>query len=157
MKDPRWEESAACRGKDPALWFPDESGDQAIEAKRTCRGCPVRGECLTYAVVWNEVHGIWGGLTFDRRQKLRRLWVAGDALAFRAEFDAVMAGRRRTRRAPKVCERCGCPVNAVTVPEDRNGPNAKCGSVGTYNRGCRCDACKAAKQAAKARRSPRAG
>lgn len=155
--DPRWDDRAACRGKDPALWFPDSSGDQAIDAKRICRGCEVRGPCLAYAIAANETDGIWGGLTFDRRQKLRRLWVAGDALAYRVEFEAVLSGRRWVRKAPEVCARCGAPVSAVTVPEDRNGPNARCGSVGTYNRGCRCDPCKAAKQEAKAKRSPRAG
>lgn len=128
-----------------------------MDAKRICRGCPVRVDCLSVAVERNESEGIWGGLTFDRRQKLRRFWEAGDALAYRAEFDAVLAGRRRTRKAPKVCDRCGALVRVLTVPEDRNGPNAQCGNVATYNRGCRCDPCRDAKADAKAGQSPRAG
>lgn len=155
--DARWDENAACRGKDPALWFPEGGGDQGVEAKRICRACPVREACLAWAIERNESEGIWGGLTFDRRQKLRRLWDAGDALAYRSEFDAVIAGRRRVRKAPQVCGRCGDPVRVLTVPEDRNGPNARCGNVGTYNRGCRCDRCREAKADAKAGQSPRAG
>lgn len=37
-----------------------------IEAKQTCDRCPVRKECLDYALE-GDMHGIWGGMT--RRER----------------------------------------------------------------------------------------
>jgi len=64
-----WKAQAACRGKDPALWFPDQH-DHATEAKRICAGCPVQTECLGYALVAAEDFGIWGGLGEHARRGL---------------------------------------------------------------------------------------
>lgn len=74
---PGWGERAACRGLDPELFHPDR-GEVVDPAKRICFGCPVRDECLTYALVHFEKHGIWGGLSERERRPLRRrLAVAG--------------------------------------------------------------------------------
>lgn len=40
--------------------------------KRVCDGCPVRVECLDYALTANEREGVWGGLTPRERAKVRR-------------------------------------------------------------------------------------
>lgn len=61
---------AACRGADPALWYPTR-GDDDPEAKAVCAGCPVREACLEYALSAKEEFGIWGGLTAFERQQLR--------------------------------------------------------------------------------------
>jgi len=61
-----------CQTTDPEIWFSDnETGvhDYRV-AKIFCKTCPVRNECLQYAIVANEVHGIWGGLTYKERRKL---------------------------------------------------------------------------------------
>ena len=64
---PTWFAQAACRGK-TAVFFLDK-GQPATEAKLICAGCPVRQECLDYAIAKREVRGIWGGLTpVERRQ-----------------------------------------------------------------------------------------
>ena len=34
--------------------------------------CPVRGQCLAYAVTADEPFGIWGGLDPHERENLRR-------------------------------------------------------------------------------------
>jgi WhiB family redox-sensing transcriptional regulator len=59
---------------DPELWFPEQGGSGA-EARRICAQCPVRRECLDYAVTQPEVlKGVWGGLTeHERRQSRRQL------------------------------------------------------------------------------------
>jgi WhiB family redox-sensing transcriptional regulator len=44
-------------------------------AKRICIGCPVRQECLDYALVSNQRFGIWGGLTEEERRPVRRRWL----------------------------------------------------------------------------------
>lgn len=69
-----WRALAACRGLDPALFYPVETSDEAAEpAKRVCADCPVREDCLGYALSIRESEGIWGGLTeAERRRLLRR-------------------------------------------------------------------------------------
>lgn len=69
--DPSWETAAACRGKDPNLWFCDgEVCDDEIEAVSICASCPVVGHCaITYIA---EQDGLWGGMTYRNRAKLRR-------------------------------------------------------------------------------------
>ncbi|MGX9214329.1 WhiB family transcriptional regulator [Mycobacteroides abscessus] len=41
-------------------------------AKKICRSCPVRVECLTYAIVNDERDGIYGGLGPRERAKIMR-------------------------------------------------------------------------------------
>jgi WhiB family redox-sensing transcriptional regulator len=68
-----WAESAACAQVDPDLWFPDQGQrSQHREAKAICAACPVRAECLAYAVGRGEVHGIWGGLDYTERRQWQR-------------------------------------------------------------------------------------
>ena len=42
------------------------------EAKRICTGCPVRDECLEYALANDERFGIWGGLSERERRRLKK-------------------------------------------------------------------------------------
>ena len=42
------------------------------EAKALCAGCPIRDDCLARAIKHDEQHGIWGGLTPDERNRLRK-------------------------------------------------------------------------------------
>ncbi len=70
-----WRSAAACRSADPELFFPlSESGrslEQIGEAKAICTGCPVRRQCLQFALR-TRAHGIWGGLTELERHHGRR-------------------------------------------------------------------------------------
>lgn len=67
-----WSDQAACRGvPDPDLFFPAK-GESTAEAKAVCAGCPVRAECLDYALRWRIDHGIWGGLSTRERQRIER-------------------------------------------------------------------------------------
>lgn len=73
-----WREDAACRGKDVdrSWWFPEGYGREqrsAARALRVCAVCPVRAECLEYALAVPEKHGVWGWMTeSERRQEQRR-------------------------------------------------------------------------------------
>ena len=71
-----WRERAACRHSDPDLFFPvGDTGpavDHAEAAKAVCRQCPVRVDCLEYALTSNQDAGVWGGATEEERRKLRR-------------------------------------------------------------------------------------
>lgn len=66
-----WVQQAACGGAPVDIWFPDDP-HQATEAKTACAACPVRNECLDYALDNRIQHGIWGGLTHEERRKLSR-------------------------------------------------------------------------------------
>jgi WhiB family redox-sensing transcriptional regulator len=71
-----WRHKAECRTEDPELFFPvGTSGPalaQIVEAKAVCRRCPVRRECLAWALASGQDAGIWGGLTEDERRALKR-------------------------------------------------------------------------------------
>jgi WhiB family redox-sensing transcriptional regulator len=65
-----WRQDALCAETDPEAFFP-EKGGSTREAKRVCVGCPVRMQCLEYALDNDERFGIWGGLSERERRRLR--------------------------------------------------------------------------------------
>ena len=103
-----WRDDAACRpgtNVDPELFFFDGKGTYAQTkfdiAKAICFGsCPVREECLQYALESREAHGIYGGLTPDER-RLPEEW------------------RPLSRRYPR-CKR-GHPLEGTNVGTAPNG------------------------------------
>lgn len=68
---PEWMSRARCRALPTELFYPGQG--ECPEGAALCLGCPVRGECLTYALVHREVHGTWGGLSERKRRPLRAL------------------------------------------------------------------------------------
>lgn len=62
----------ACAQSDPEQWFP-EKGESVKHVKAICRRCPIKTECLEYALDTNQIYGIWGGLSYKERLRLRRL------------------------------------------------------------------------------------
>lgn len=74
--DRDWRTRGACRDEDPELFFPVAmSGpalDQISRAKAVCARCPVRAECLAWALSTRQSVGVWGGLTEDERRTRKR-------------------------------------------------------------------------------------
>lgn len=81
-----WQERAACAGMPTDLFFTPEgsTGGSAAQvrrvaaAKAVCAGCPVRAECLAFALEHESGGvlyraGVWGGLTETERARLVRL------------------------------------------------------------------------------------
>ena len=66
-----WTARARCAETDPEIFFPP-ADDPASEARRVCAQCPVRKDCLAYALDADEQYGIWGGLDPKERQHVRR-------------------------------------------------------------------------------------
>jgi WhiB family redox-sensing transcriptional regulator len=67
-----WMLHSLCRGADPTDFFPSD-GLGVEAAQRVCAGCPVRVECLEYALLHRIEHGVWGGASErERRRILRR-------------------------------------------------------------------------------------
>jgi len=67
----QWQDRALCSQTDPEAFFP-EKGGSTREAKRVCRSCEVRAECLEYALEHDERFGIWGGMSERERRRLKR-------------------------------------------------------------------------------------
>jgi WhiB family transcriptional regulator, redox-sensing transcriptional regulator len=67
-----WEDRAQCRTADTDTFF-GAGATQEYRAKVVCKSCPVRWECLAYALRHRVEHGVWGGLTDrERRRVLNR-------------------------------------------------------------------------------------
>lgn len=68
-----WTRLALCAGHpDRGAWFPEE-GQSSARAKAVCRACPVRAECLDFALHSRQFEGIWGGTTpYERRRLLKK-------------------------------------------------------------------------------------
>ena len=68
---PTWHDSAVCAQTDPEALFP-EKGGSTRSGKSICIKCPVKQECLDYALDKDERFGIWGGLSERERRRLKR-------------------------------------------------------------------------------------
>jgi WhiB family redox-sensing transcriptional regulator len=72
-----WMDRAACADTPNDLWFPDDfecSRPDWGPARKVCGGCPVRSECLEFALGFPEDrdrHGMFGGLTPLERGQVR--------------------------------------------------------------------------------------
>jgi WhiB family redox-sensing transcriptional regulator len=71
-----WRHRALCRDEDPELFFPVGNSGPALlqiaEAKTVCERCPVREQCLEFALATGQDAGVWGGLSEDERRSLKR-------------------------------------------------------------------------------------
>jgi len=100
-----WRDWALCRSRETNLWFPDDS-DGVHLAVAICSYCPVRLDCLEWALENNEVFGVWGGASARHRERMQVL-------------------RRRRRRTP----------SAGTSPGASSGaPGGVVARTSTHNR-----------------------
>lgn len=107
-----WRHRAECRDEDPELFFPVGTTGPALlqitEAKAVCYRCPVRAECLEWALSTGQNDGIWGGLSEDERRS------AGQVLA--------RAGERLVVDDPtplRLCQRCNHKYTVDHFNRDR--------------------------------------
>jgi WhiB family transcriptional regulator, redox-sensing transcriptional regulator len=69
--DAEWMTRGKCRDLDPEVFFPSDGiGVQA--AQRICAECPVRSQCLEYALATRVDHGVWGGTSERERRRILR-------------------------------------------------------------------------------------
>jgi len=68
--DLAWQDKALCAQSDGEAWFPEKGGSTRLP-KQICRACPVRMECLDYAMEHDLRHGVWGGLSERERHRLK--------------------------------------------------------------------------------------
>lgn len=75
-----WREDAACLTEgSPEEWFPNLSPGPTARrqteshAMTVCKTkCPVREECLTFAIESESHYGIYGGTTETERREMRK-------------------------------------------------------------------------------------
>ncbi|MFE1914992.1 WhiB family transcriptional regulator [Streptomyces anandii] len=60
-----WQDEAKCANIDVSEFF--ERATER-EAKRLCKMCPVQGDCLEYALVY-DMYGVWGGMSYNERKR----------------------------------------------------------------------------------------
>ena len=66
-----WQADDLCAQTDPEGFFP-EKGGSTRDAKKVCGSCPVKQQCLEYALSNDERFGIWGGMSERERRRLRK-------------------------------------------------------------------------------------
>lgn len=87
-----WQEQGECVPYPKRIWYPDIVDDDGNEwfddgtiweafgdtsqfydeARTHCNACPVKDECLSYALANKEYFGMWGGLTPIERRRIQR-------------------------------------------------------------------------------------
>ena len=71
-----WRRQALCVGHpDRGAWF-SEDPEAIRRAVAVCRACPVRFQCLCFAIDTREDDGIWGGVSPAERHRIRRSMAA---------------------------------------------------------------------------------
>ena len=69
---PAWQQQAECLHHAGQVDFFPARGESVRDAKAVCTICPVKSECLEFAMRLKVVHGVWGGLSERERRSLRR-------------------------------------------------------------------------------------
>ena len=117
-----WRDYAACLDAD-GDWF--DVPNYSLKGQRNhcaaligvCSECPVRVECLEYAMEFNLPHGIFGGLLPKERRSLRRRR-AGGTTSDKCGTEAGYAQHRRNNESQ--CEDCK-RANRVATERRRRG------------------------------------
>jgi WhiB family transcriptional regulator, redox-sensing transcriptional regulator len=68
---PEWMAESACRDEDRSTFFV-KRGQDVRPARAICARCPVRVQCLEYALTIHDLEGIWAGTSPMERRRLRR-------------------------------------------------------------------------------------
>ncbi len=66
-----WMDDALCKNMH-RLFFSTTAAHQQ-KAKRLCSKCPVKRECLAYALLNGEDYGVWGETNAEERRRMRTI------------------------------------------------------------------------------------
>lgn len=105
----RWMDDALCRGSGHNM-VPDIEHATAREelAEQLCNACPVRADCLLYAIL-NREQGYWGGTDTAQRRKL-------SAKKDRAKCPVCASPSLVRMEVHEVCLSCGLSWTKATAP-----------------------------------------
>ena len=70
-----WRDHGACVGYDDLFYSAEDElkgvrRRKEAAAKAICAACPVREDCLQFAIEAGELYGVWGGMTEMERHAL---------------------------------------------------------------------------------------
>jgi WhiB family redox-sensing transcriptional regulator len=105
-----WQSEASCA--DPNLehmreWFFSKDPQEKYAAKNLCFGCPVRQQCLQWALEHRQIWGIWGGK---------------DEMEIRRALSVSYKGEETKRRRYPHCPYCSArPSKLVTSSQEVPG------------------------------------
>jgi len=71
VMESNWMAQGNCADQPPSLFFPSDGVGVEV-AKRLCVECPVRSDCLEYALANRIDHGVWGGTSERERRRILR-------------------------------------------------------------------------------------
>lgn len=108
---PEWQGQAACRGVDPGIFF-TERGQSTAPAKLVCQSCPVREECLDFALENGEKFGIFGGKSERERRVMRRVRNIAAGTVKPTRCGTVAGSSMHKRRGEPLCEDCRIALRA---------------------------------------------
>lgn len=102
---------ARCKGVDPDVFFSAEMDEEEAmtsvavqygieKAKRICAVCPIRIECLEWALPQSDLVGVWGGLTAKERRSANRPRKKARCIDCRSEELEISGGH-------EICLSCG--------------------------------------------------
>lgn len=69
--DNEWMARGICRDHPPEVFFPSDGVGVEV-AKKLCETCPVKRECLEYALEHRVDHGVWGGTSERQRRRIAK-------------------------------------------------------------------------------------
>lgn len=103
-----WTDAAECSKPQYAhVNFYPERGEDAGPAKHVCRTCPVKSECLDYALKYRERFGIWGGLTERGRKDMYGSVPRAEREYFpRPDHGTEQGFRAHRRKGERACTAC---------------------------------------------------
>ena len=70
-RDNNWITEGNCRKIPVSDFFPGQGVVISERAVNACKDCPVKKECLDYALK-HEAYGYWGGASEKERKRIRR-------------------------------------------------------------------------------------
>lgn len=67
-----WMQYGLCKGH-TNIFFPARGQNKKFKlAKKICESCPVKKQCLDFALENEEMHGVWGATSERTRRVMRR-------------------------------------------------------------------------------------
>jgi WhiB family redox-sensing transcriptional regulator len=71
-----WQGQGLCIDLSDTAFFLDGDDYAGLKkAKAVCAQCPVKDECLDFAIESNQSLGVWGGASPNERRQIRRGWL----------------------------------------------------------------------------------
>lgn len=116
--DTAWMDNAVCKGAPLPVFVPNHETERGLQrAQAWCQQCPVRTDCLMWAML-HHTEGYWGGTDTYQRNQLRRVRT-------RAKCPLCLSKELAATETHELCLACGAswvrdvrlqPIAATPAP-----------------------------------------